>query len=62
MVHNREAGIWEKANKEAISMYFKTSGTRRRMENLYPKGQVGFLVSTQLVPGNEKKAYPEFIG
>lgn len=62
MTHNGEAGFEDEVNKEAISMHFKTSGTKRRMENLDPKGQVGLLVSMQLVLGNEKKVYQEFTG
>lgn len=52
----------DKANKEAISMYIKIAGTKRRMEKLDVKGQTGLLGSTQLVLGNEEKAYWEFIG
>ena len=48
--------VGDEANKEAISMYVKTSGPKRRMEKLDPEGQVVSLVSTQLVLGNEEKA------
>lgn len=46
----------DEANKEAINMYVKTSGPKRRMEKLNPEGHVVSLVSTQLVLGNEEKA------
>ena len=59
MIHNEEAGFEDEVNKEAMSMHFQTSGTKKRMESLDPSWITGKHAAGL---GNKKKVYQEFIG